>query len=204
MHDGQIIILNGAPRSGKSSIAAAIQSGFAGCWMNIGVDHWMAMTPQQFRPGLGLRPGGERPDLEPLVRASYLALYAAIATQSRQGINVVADVGHHDCYSIPLGILPACAALLRDLPAWLVGIHCPLETILERRHTTGYPTGADAASAAAIRRWQTTVHTPGIYDLELDTSVLCPAACATAIQSRIAHGPPPIALALLASYHPPT
>src|SRR6185295_18609551 len=33
---GQIIILNGAPRSGKSSIVAVIQDTFDGLWMNLG------------------------------------------------------------------------------------------------------------------------------------------------------------------------
>jgi chloramphenicol 3-O-phosphotransferase len=31
---GQIVILNGVPRSGKSSIAAVIQDTFDGLWMN--------------------------------------------------------------------------------------------------------------------------------------------------------------------------
>jgi chloramphenicol 3-O-phosphotransferase len=35
---GQLVILNGPPRSGKSSIAAAIQNSFEGVWMNLGVD----------------------------------------------------------------------------------------------------------------------------------------------------------------------
>ena len=33
---GQIIILNGAPRSGESSIAAVVQDTFDGVWMNLG------------------------------------------------------------------------------------------------------------------------------------------------------------------------
>lgn len=32
---GQIVILNGAPRSGKSSIATVIQDTFDGLWMNL-------------------------------------------------------------------------------------------------------------------------------------------------------------------------
>jgi chloramphenicol 3-O-phosphotransferase len=44
---GQIVILNGPPRSGKSSIAAEIQERFEGLWMNLGVDHFKQMT----RPG---------------------------------------------------------------------------------------------------------------------------------------------------------
>ena len=35
---GQIVILNGAPRSGKSSIVQAIQENLDGVWINLGVD----------------------------------------------------------------------------------------------------------------------------------------------------------------------
>src|SRR5262245_52259246 len=106
MQPGWIVILNGAPRAGKSSIVAAIQDSFDGPWMNLGVDaHVNHVTPRRYRPGIGLRPGGERPDLEPLVPIFYAALYGSIAAHSRLGLNVVADVGHHDAYAVPRGIL---------------------------------------------------------------------------------------------------
>ena len=41
------------------------------------------MTPERFQPGIGLRPGAERPDLEPLVLTFYRAMYDAIAAHSR-------------------------------------------------------------------------------------------------------------------------
>src|SRR5690348_8858251 len=126
---GRIVVLNGTPRSGKSSIAAAIQTAFSGVWMNLGVDTFMAMTPARYRPGIGLRPGGERPDLEPLIARLYPAMYDSIAAHSRGGVNVVVDVGHHDSYSVPLGLLPVCARRLTGLPAWLVGVRCPLEVV---------------------------------------------------------------------------
>ena len=54
---GRIIVLNGAPRSGKSSIARAIQASFDGVWMNLGVDVFdREVKPQLYRPGIGLRP----------------------------------------------------------------------------------------------------------------------------------------------------
>src|SRR6185503_19562481 len=118
---GQIIILNGTPRSGKSSIVAVIQETFDGVWMNLGVDRFMQMTPERYQPGIGLRPGGERPDLEPLVVILYRAMYEAISTHSRLSLNVVVDVGHHDAYSVPRGILPACARQLQGLPVLFVG-----------------------------------------------------------------------------------
>ncbi len=185
---GQIVILNGAPRSGKSSIAAAIQAGFDSLWINLGVDHSMRTTPARVQPGIGLRPGGERPDLEPIIVQLYAALYASIAAHSRLGINVVVDVGHHDGYSRPLGILPACARRLRGLPALFVGVRCSLEVIMQRRVVTGYNRAAEAPPP--VLRWQAAVHDPGVYDLEVDTSVLSAHACAEQIRHRLAGSPP--------------
>ena len=83
---GQIIILNGAPRAGKSSIAAAIQETFDGPWMNLGTDTFvLAVTPPRLRPGVGLRPGGERQDLEPLVPIFFAAMYESIAATAGWG-----------------------------------------------------------------------------------------------------------------------
>jgi chloramphenicol 3-O phosphotransferase len=198
---GQIIILNGPPRSGKSSIVAAIQETFDGVWMNLGVDRFMQMTPARYQPGLGLRPGGERPDLEPLVVVLYRALYESVAAHSHLGLQVVMDVGHHDAYSSPRGILPQCARILSGLPALLVGVHCPIEIIVERRRATGWAVSgtADEPIAPPVRAWQREVHIPGIYDLELDTSELSPQACAAAIRQRLLDGPPPNAIRRLAA-----
>jgi chloramphenicol 3-O phosphotransferase len=197
---GQIVILNGAPRSGKSSIAAVIQNTFAGVWMNLGVDWFKPMTPERYQPGIGLRPGGERPDLEPLIVLLYRAMYQAIAHHSRLGLHVVVDVGHHDAYAVPRGILPQCARQLHGLPVLFVGVHCPLEVVMERRRATWH-TGAtdDGAIPPAVRLWQQAVHVPGIYDLEVDTSVRSAEECAALIQQRLTDGPPPSAFQQLAT-----
>ena len=190
---GQIIILNGAPRSGKSSIARAIQETFDGVWVNLGVDVYEQATPPRYRPGMGLRPGGERPDLEGVVPAFYAALYESIAAHSRLGLNVVADVGHHDAYSKPLDCLADCARRLAGLPVLLVGVRCPIETILERRASSeagrGYLTGSsDDPIPLPVRLWQEEVHRPGVYDLEVDTSLLSPVQCADTIRRRLEQG----------------
>jgi chloramphenicol 3-O phosphotransferase len=191
---GQIVILNGTPRSGKSSIAAVIQNTFEGVWMNLGVDRFKQMTPERFQPGIGLRPGGERPDLEPLVVILYRAMYEAIATHSRLGPNVVVDVGHHDAYSVPRGILPDCARRLKGLPVLFVGVRCPIEVVMERRRATWGAGNADDGSVPKpVSLWQQAVHTPGLYDLEVDTSVLSSGECAELIRQRLHDGPPPSA-----------
>ncbi|MDE2726674.1 MAG: hypothetical protein OXI19_01540, partial [Gemmatimonadota bacterium] len=113
---GTALVLNGAPRSGKSSIALAIQQMSQEPWMNLGADRFIEITPERLRPGIGLRPagiancpGGERPDLEPLIPGLYGALYESIAAHLRLGLNVVADVAHHDDYATLSGILYDCA-----------------------------------------------------------------------------------------------
>lgn len=204
---GQIVVLNGPPRSGKSSIAAAIQESFDGPWMNLGVDvfgRWV--TPERYRPGIGLRPGGERPEVEALVPAFYAAMYESVAAHSRLGLNVVVDVGHHDAYSTPLRILPQAASRLDGLPVLFVGVRCPIEVIMQRRdagepgregrYVTSTP---DGEVPEIVYRWQREVHAPGIYDLEVDTSVLSPPESAAVIQRRLQNGPPPAAFRQIAN-----
>ncbi len=197
---GQIVILNGTPRSGKSSIATVIQNTFDGVWMNLGVDRFKQMTPDRYQPGIGLRPGGERPDLEALIVMLYHAMYEAIAQHSRLGLNVVVDVGHHDAYSVPRGILPNCARQLTGLPVLFVGVRCPLEVIMERRRGTWHVDITDERSIPEpVSLWQHAVHVPGIYDLEVDTSMLSSEECAGIIRQRIVNGPPPSAFQLLSA-----
>ncbi|TIN86995.1 MAG: chloramphenicol phosphotransferase, partial [Mesorhizobium sp.] len=187
---GQIIILNGAPRSGKTSIARAVQERFDGVWINLGVDVYEQATPARYRPGIGLRLGGERPDLEALVPGFHAGLYESIAAHSRLGLNVVADVGHHDAYSKPLHIVADCARRLVGLPVLFVGVRCPLEIIMERRAASAadkeYVTGSsDVPVPLPVRLWQEEVHRPGVYDLEIDTSLLSPGQCADTIAEKL-------------------
>jgi chloramphenicol 3-O phosphotransferase len=198
---GQIIVLNGAPRSGKSSIAAVIVETFDGEWENVGVDSFQRVTPPRLRPGIGLRPGGERPDIEAVLPLLFGMLYESVVARSKRGVNVVVDVGHHDAYSQPLGILPDVARRLAGLPALLVGVRCPIEVIMKRRDAqpVGYETtAADGAVPDPVLLWQEEVHRPGIYDLEVDTSVLSPAEAAARIRDHLDHGPPPNAFRRLA------
>ncbi|KAA1178177.1 chloramphenicol phosphotransferase [Rhizobium tropici] len=193
---GHVVILNGAPRSGKSSIVEVIQAEFEGVWVNLGVDAYVRhMTPPRYRPGIGLRPGGERPDLEPLVQRFYAALYASIAAHSRMGLNVVAEFGHHDAYSQPLGILADCARLLAGLSALFIGVRCPLDVVMQRRLAEGPERQGTYVTVEAgmpiptpVMAWQEQVHRPGIYDLEVDTSVNGPEDCAEQIRRLLAGG----------------
>ncbi len=192
---GQIVILNGAPRSGKSSIAAVIQDTFDGVWMNLGVDVFARhVTPKKYSPGIGLRPGGPGHHAAPLVPALYAAMYESIAAHSRLGFNVVVDVGHHGAYGD--SVLPDCARRLAGLPTLFVGVRCPIDVIMARRNAGQpgrigqYAVGTpEEPVPPPVRLWQDAVHVPGIYDLEVDTSEHTPEACAALIRQRLDAGP---------------
>jgi chloramphenicol 3-O phosphotransferase len=194
---GTIVVLNGVPRSGKSSIASVLQASSDGLWLNFGVDALAGVIPPALRPGIGLRPGGERPDLEDSVVVLYDALYAAVVAWSGAGINVVVDVGHHDDYSKPLGVLRRVAVLLAGRPAYLIGVRCPVEVIMARRDADpagapgGYVTSeAEGGVPEVVQRWERAVHDPGVYDLEVDTAMASPEDCAAAIVRRVTEGRP--------------
>jgi chloramphenicol 3-O phosphotransferase len=153
-----------------------------------------------------LRPGGERPDLEDDVVLLYAGLFAAVATLSRLGLDVVVDVGLHDRYSRPLGIFEQVAMRLEETRAYLVGVRCPLEVIMARRDE-GTPEGSaqylttppGGSIPEPVVRWQEAVHTPGVYDVEVDTSVASPTECAATIRRRLDAGPPTAFTQLLSS-----
>ena len=104
---------------------------FDGPWMNLGVDvHARHMTPTRLQPGVGLRPLAERPEVTALLPRLYAALYDSIAAHSRQGLNVVVDVGHYGMEPSSPGVLQDCAGRLLGLPVLMVGVLCSIEVIM--------------------------------------------------------------------------
>ncbi len=77
-----------------------------------------------------------------------------------------------------------CATVLADLPAWLIGVRCPLPVLVERERGRGDRTLGQAA--AQYER----VHAHGVYDFEVDTSTMSPEACALAIRQAVERDPP--------------
>lgn len=183
---GRIVILNGAPRSGKSTLARAVQAHVPGNWINWGVDAFNGTLPPHLLPGIGLRPGGELPDLEPNVFRLYAAYFAALAQFSRAGFDVVADLGMHADYAHPFDPMTEMRRGLSDLPVLLVGIDCALDVIVARRQadTDGrHVSGPDAPPP--VRRWQEKIHENRSYDLRLDMDMLSPEQGAARIDKAL-------------------
>lgn len=171
---GQIVVLNGAPRSGKSSIASAMQELAEEPWFNLGVDLMRTATPPALQPGIGLRPGEPDHPTAAVLPTMFSALYESVAAHARLGLNVVVDVGHHD-----EAILADCLHRLDGLRVLFVGVRCPIDTNVERRRATGLPDDPELA-----QRWEDAVHGHA-YNLEVDTSQLTPQECAAAILATL-------------------
>jgi len=197
---GQVVVLNGVPRCGKTSTARALQHAAAEPWLNLGVDAAADWLPARLRPGIGLRPGGERPDLEDAVVRLYRALFDAVAAHARLGLNVVVDVGLHESYSRPLPVVHDCAQRLAGLPVLFVGVRCAPDVIWQRRaETWGQEReSADRSLLDAVARWPEAVHAFR-YDLEVDTSASSPAESAERVLRRLQNGPPGQAFSTLLS-----
>lgn len=188
MIPGKIIILNGTSSSGKTSILHALQDIMDEPYLDAGIDKFIWMLPGRYleRPlwdnvlGLASTAGetGHR-----LVHSMHMA----IDTLSRSGWNVVAD---H--VLVEESWLAECVSMFADLPAYLVGIRCPLEVLVERERSRKNRTLGQAALQFPM------VHRHGVYDLEVDTSLMSVEQCALAIKARVESTAPPMALKTLA------
>jgi chloramphenicol 3-O phosphotransferase len=179
MENGTIIIINGTSSSGKTSIVRALQDLLEAPYLEAGIDKFIFMMPERYldRPlwddvlGLADHAGAAG-------HALVSGMHQAIAALSRAGVNVIAD---------HVLVEPAwaqeCARLFADLPAYLVGVQCPLDVLEQRERSRKNRTLGQAKAQYGV------IHRYAAYDLEVDTSVLDPQECARQIQARL--GQPP-------------
>lgn len=177
---GTLILINGASSSGKTSLVRALQAALDEPYVDAGLDRFLWMLPSRYldRPlwddvlGLATEAGavGNR-----LVSGMHHAIVALLRT----GNNVVAD---H--VLVEPAWLDQAAALFADLPAYLAGVRCPLPVLEARERARRDRTLGQARAQHAL------VHAHGLYDVEVDTSLDSPEACAAQIRARIAAGPP--------------
>lgn len=185
MMNGKIILINGTSSSGKTSLLHALQDLLEEPYLEAGIDKFIFMLPGRYleRPlwddvlGLADRAGAAGHTL-------VKGMHRAIQALSLSGVNVIAD---------HVLVEPAwteeCAALFSDLPAYLVGVQCPLEVLEARERSRRNRTLGQARLQYEI------IHKYACYDLLVDTSVLSPLECARQVISRMQT--PPQALKIM-------
>jgi chloramphenicol 3-O phosphotransferase len=179
MSEGKVIFINGTSSSGKTSILHALQAVLEEPYLEAGIDKFIWMLPNRYldRPlwddVLGLTDkAGEMGHV--LVRG----MHHAIASLSESGINVLAD---H--VIVEPSWVEHCVRLFSELPAYLIGIQCPLEVLEEREKSRKNRTLGQARLQFPL------IHKYMVYDLEVDTSVLSTEQCTQAILARIKDPP---------------
>jgi len=181
MTPGTIIILNGTSSSGKTSIVKALQSVLEEPYVDAGLDKFLWMLPDRYleRPlwddvlGLADRAGSVGHRL-------VAGMHQAIAAIAIAGNNVIAD---H--VLVEPAWLQQCASLFCTLPAFFVGVRCPLEIVEQREQARRNRTWGQARAQIDL------VHAHGVYDLEVDTSICNPKECALKIKARLQTGDSP-------------
>jgi chloramphenicol 3-O phosphotransferase len=192
MIPGNIIVLNGTSSSGKTSILRALQQVLDAPYLDAGIDKFLWMLPKRYLNvplwhevfSYTYAPKGESADL--VIRAGPLGfrlmsgMHRAIQALACAGNNVLAD---HVLLE-PVWVRE-CAELFADLPAWFVGIRCPLDVLEARERARSDRTVGQA------RAQFDAVHAHSVYDMEVDTSALSPMDCAMRIRRQVMEGPVP-------------
>jgi len=162
-----IIFLNGASSSGKSSIAKELQVIIEIPCIHLCIDDYLSAYQQ------GLWETKEI--VQPVWAKIIRGFHAAGAAIARSGNLVIMD----DVLESEPPWLESMLELFDDLNVLFVGVHCPLAE-LERREKNRKERRDGLASLQFDH-----VHAKAIYDVEVDTSVLSPQECAAIIIEHI-------------------
>jgi chloramphenicol 3-O phosphotransferase len=178
---GVLILINGASSAGKTSLVRALQREFEAPYLDAGLDRFLWMLPSRYleRPlwdevlGLATEAGSTGHRL-------VLGMHRAIEALLDSGSDVVAD---H--VLVERVWLADAARRFADRRAYFIGVRCPLPVLEQRERARKDRTLGQARAQHAL------VHAHGVYDLEIDTSIDSPEACARQIRTRVEAGPPP-------------
>lgn len=153
-----VILINGPPRAGKSTLATALQNGLSGPWLIFGLDAVVAMTNPVDRPGIGLRPGADRDGTR---RRYYRAWANAVNGFTHGGFGVIADTGIYesDLWTEVRGMLA---------PSLTVKLSCSVAEIVRRRDATGWNPPHEPGATL----WSEAFDAELPHDIEFDTGQL--------------------------------
>jgi chloramphenicol 3-O phosphotransferase len=199
LEQGNIIFLNGTSSSGKSLIAKALQEILDDYYIHTGIDHYLERVPEKFH----LSSDGKNPStaegllwvtsdggkhvseirIGPAGLRLFSGMYRAYAALATMGNNIVIDDVIFD-----RRVLKDAVSILYPFNVLFVGVKCPFEIAEQREQERGDRT------LGLVKAHYDLVHSHGIYDLEIDTSILTSLECANQIKNQLQNGPGPEAI----------
>ena len=122
---GTIILLNGASSAGKSSILAQLQRTLDGPFLDAGIDKFIFMLPGRYlNQPLWNEVLGKADEAGKQGHILFSGMHHALAAMAMQGNHLLAD---H--VLVEKLWVEECARLFAGLPAYLIGVRCPLEVL---------------------------------------------------------------------------
>jgi chloramphenicol 3-O phosphotransferase len=175
MTTGRVILLNGTSSSGKTALAKALQRKLAEPYMHVSIDGFFHLYPKRL---LHPRNREEAQVVAGLLPAVASGMHGSVAALASAGNNVIVDHVLQE-----QGWLRECVERWSGLEVLFVGVMCPLE-VLEKREKKR----RDRSSGTARYQFER-VHGHGVYDIDVDTSVLSPNECAVQIAKFLKERP---------------
>jgi chloramphenicol 3-O phosphotransferase len=175
LKNGHVVFLNGTSSSGKTTIAKALQQKLTAPYMLVSIDGFFYMYPERFLSPESQEDALVLADLIPTVVSG---LHGSVAALAKTGNNIIVDhVLQED------GWLQECVEKWTGLDVLFVGVTCPLEIVEQRERDRGN------RNIGTARHQFGRVHAHGLYDVEVDTSVLNLDECAMRIMELINNKP---------------
>lgn len=169
----QIIYLNGASSSGKTTLAKALQQAFEEPFLHVGIDKIIGWMPEKINDWTG----GEAPigyswkksmdESSNLIQELQMGTYAQrIGRTFQEVVLALAKMGHRiiiDDVSFGKQQLDEWKKILKDFRVLWVGVNAPLAVLEQREKDRG-----NRIQGSARGQFHK-VHADAIYDLEIDT-----------------------------------
>ena len=164
MQTGTIIILNGTSSSGKTTLIRLLQDSLDMPFLEFGIDKLIWTLPQRyFHKPLWDEVLGKADQAGKYGHQLVRSMHTSIRSMAENGLNILAD---H--VLIEPDWVVDCAKQLEGLNAYLIGIHCSLETLEQREKER-----KDRTLGQAWAQFNK-VHVHGTYDFTVDTSEFAP------------------------------
>jgi chloramphenicol 3-O phosphotransferase len=167
---GRVILLNGPPSCGKTTLARAMLPLLGGPWFHRSLDDFRAGYLERYW----------REDDGSLFARVLVGYLGALRAMALAGNNVVAEA------VVTPDRTQLYADAFKGLPVVLVGVTCALTTAVEREHTRrdrlGGPLVLPADAFAAV-------HAGFDYDVEVDTTTGTPQTLASAVVNELPVAP---------------